>query len=119
MAERLNATSAAGALTSAALIDTLDVVEDLTIFVPNNAAFQATGSAFLNATNDTLRDVLQYHAVPGEVLFAQDITNTTIEALNGDELTLSVINGSVFVNNAKVILPNILLSNGVAHVIDS
>jgi uncharacterized surface protein with fasciclin (FAS1) repeats len=32
---------------------------------------------------------------------------------------LSVIDGAVFVNEAKVIIPNIILSNGVAHVIDS
>ncbi|TKX25193.1 fasciclin domain-containing protein 3 [Elsinoe australis] len=118
-AERLNATAALGALTQAGLIDQLDIVPDLTLFIPNNEAFQAVGSAFAGASIETLRDVLQYHAVTGNVLFSTEVTNTTVTASNGGTLNLTVIDDDIFVNGAKVILPNVLMSDGVAHVIDS
>lgn len=100
-------------------IENLDTTEDLTIFVPNNQAFAAVASALQNADFDTLRSVLDSHIVTGSVVFANEISNTTIQAVSGSTLTLSVINGSIFVNEAQVVLPNVLLSNGVMHIIDT
>ncbi|KAL1612583.1 hypothetical protein SLS60_000812 [Paraconiothyrium brasiliense] len=113
-------TAALGALTAANLVDTIDSVADLTIFVPSNAAFTTAASAFANASIETLTSVLTYHAITGAVVFSSDITNTTVKTINGNDLTLSVgADGTVYVDNAKVILPNIVLSNGVAHIIDT
>ncbi|KAJ4301397.1 hypothetical protein N0V90_003489 [Kalmusia sp. IMI 367209] len=112
--------AALGALTATELVETVDTVEDLTIFVPNNDAFVIAASAFANASVETLTSVLTYHAVTGAVVFASDVTNTTVDTVNGNKLTLSVgTDGTVYVNNAKVVLPNIILSNGVAHIIDT
>ena len=44
-AVQLGLSSAAGALTAANLIETVDYLSDVTVFVPNNEAFQAIGSA--------------------------------------------------------------------------
>lgn len=113
-------TSALGALVATNLADTVDTVEDLTIFIPNNDAFVGAASAFANASEETLASVLKYHAVTGATVFASDIKNGTTKTLNGNELRLSVgTDGTVYVNNAKVVLPNIILSNGVAHIIDT
>jgi len=112
--------AALGALTATELVETVDTIEDLTIFVPNDAAFVAAASAFGNASIETLTSVLTYHAVAGAVVFAGDISNGTVKTVNGEEITLSVgTDGTVYVDNAKVILPNIILSNGVAHIIDT
>jgi len=46
------------------------------------------------------------------------LTNTTLKTANGASVTISIINGSVFVNSAKVITPDVLVANGVVHVID-
>ncbi|KAJ4358025.1 uncharacterized protein N0V89_002604 [Didymosphaeria variabile] len=113
-------TAALGALTAASLVETIDSVADLTIFVPNNDAFTTAASAFANASIETLTNVLTYHAVTGAVAFSSDITNTTVKTVNGNDLTLSVgVDGTVYVDNAKVVLANIILSNGVAHIIDT
>ena len=117
-APALGLTAAAGAVNATGLAETLDTAPDLTLFVPSNAALQAAGSAFAGASIDTLRGVLQYHAVLGNVLFSTEASNTTVQAANCGTLTITVVNGTVFVNGAKVIVPNYLLSNGVAHVID-
>lgn len=117
---QLEVSAAVGALSATDLVETVDTVADLTIFVPNNAAFQAAASAFANASVETLVSVLTYHAVAGSVVFASDVTNTSVATVNGNDITLSVgTDGTVYVDNAKVVLPNIILSNGVAHIIDT
>lgn len=39
----------------------LDNMMDVTVFVPNNAAFQAIGSAVGNLTMSQLTSILEYH----------------------------------------------------------
>lgn len=51
----------AGALMQANLVDAIDGAKDLTIFAPNNAAFQAIGSALPNLTMQQLAGILEYH----------------------------------------------------------
>jgi uncharacterized surface protein with fasciclin (FAS1) repeats len=41
-----------------------------------------------------------------------------LTSMSGMNLTVTVSNGSVFVNSAKVITPDVLVANGVVHVID-
>ncbi|KAL9101963.1 MAG: hypothetical protein Q9187_009181, partial [Circinaria calcarea] len=111
--------AAAGALTSANLVEAVDTATDLTVFVPNNAAFAAIGSAVGNLTMEQLTGILTYHVVNGTVGYSSMLTNgTQLTAMNGGQLTVTINNGSVFVNSARVILPDVLVANGVVHVID-
>jgi len=113
-----NLTSLTGALTTADLVSTVDGLEDVTIFAPSNAAFQAIGSALGNASTEALTGILTYHVVQGTVGYSSMLTNTTLKTVNGADITISIIDGSVFVNSAKVTIPDVLVSNGVVHVID-
>jgi uncharacterized surface protein with fasciclin (FAS1) repeats len=112
-------TSAVGAIAAANLTETIDAVADLTIFIPVNQAFDAIGNILANASIETLQTVLTYHAVTGSVLFSGDLSNTTVPSVQGNDLTVTVTDDAVFVNTAKVVIPNVILYNGVAHVIDS
>ena len=47
------------------------------------------------------------------------LSNTTLKTVAGANVTITVEGGSVFVNSAKVVTPNVLVSNGVVHVIDA
>lgn len=51
----------AGALMQANLVSAIDNAKDLTIFAPNNAAFEAIGSALPNVTMQQLAGILEYH----------------------------------------------------------
>lgn len=114
-----NLTSLAGALMGAKLVQTLDTAKDVTVFAPNNAAFQAIGSALPNMTTQELARILEYHVVNGTVGYSSTLKNgTTLKAMNGESLTVSMVNGTTFVNSAKVIVPDVLVANGVVHVID-
>lgn len=111
----------AGALTNASLVNTVDGLSNVTIFAPNNAAFQRIGSALANASTQDLASILQYHVVQGqEPLYSSSLMNgSTAMALNGDNLTVTFSeSGNVFVNNAEVVTPNVLIAGGVVHVID-
>ena len=112
--------AAAGALSESNLIDTVDGAKDLTIFAPDNAAFQSIGSALTNLTTEELAKIVEYHIVNGTVGYSSTLTNDTkLTAMNGETLTISATNGSIFVNSAKVITPDILVANGVLHIIDA
>lgn len=116
----LNLTSAVGALTAANLATTVDSTPDLTVFVPNNAAFQAIGGNLANLTIQQITSVLTYHVVAGSPpLYSTNIMNgSSLQTLNGANVTVRVQGSNVFVNNARVIQPNVLVANGVVHVID-
>ncbi|KAI9806446.1 MAG: hypothetical protein M1833_003633 [Piccolia ochrophora] len=114
-----NLTSLAGALTAADLVSTVDSTPDLTIFAPNNEAFQRIGSALGDLSTEDLVSILQYHVVAGTVGYSSDLSNTTLQTLGGGEVTITVAGESVFVNGAKVVTPDVLVANGVVHVIDN
>lgn len=54
-----NLTAAAGALISADLVKTVDTMQSITIFAPNNAAFQAIGNILPSLDIDTLTSILR------------------------------------------------------------
>lgn len=62
--EAAGLSAAAGALIGTNLDDVVDSAMDITAFVPNNAAFQAIGSAVGNLTMEQLSSILEYHGRP-------------------------------------------------------
>lgn len=53
-----NLTAAAGALMRAGLVEAVDTLQSVTIFAPNNAAFQAIGNILPGLDKDTLTSIL-------------------------------------------------------------
>ncbi|KAI9870279.1 MAG: hypothetical protein M1823_008794, partial [Watsoniomyces obsoletus] len=107
------------ALTAAELVETVDTLSDVTVFVPNNAAFQAIGSALPNLTIEQVTSILTYHVVQGTVGYSALLSNTSLPTVEGTSVTISIIGDAVFVNSARVVLPDVLVANGVVHVIDA
>ncbi|KAH6874435.1 FAS1 domain-containing protein [Thelonectria olida] len=113
-----NLTAAAGALTQANLISGLVNTQNITVFAPRNGAFGAIGSIFEDLSQDDLRNVLRYHVVSGTVGYSTLLENSTLKTVEGEDVTIAVYDGEVFVNEAKVVIPDVLIANGVVHVID-
>jgi uncharacterized surface protein with fasciclin (FAS1) repeats len=42
-----------------------------------------------------------------------------LQTLQGENVTITVINGTIYINAAKIIDPDYLLSTGVLHLIDT
>ena len=114
-------TALAGAATSANLVEPLESLSDVTIFCPNNDAFQKLAGTGANITDEQLAEILQYHVVQGAVGYSTTLSNDLkLPTLAGEELTITIDEeGGVFVNNARVINSDILIANGVLHVIDT
>ena len=114
-------TSLRGALNATNLVNTVDTAQNITIFAPNNAAFQAISSGLANLTTEQITSVLTYHAVvAAQPLYSSSLRNgSTVPTLNGANVTVTINNGTVFVNNAKVVQADVLVANGVVHVIDA
>jgi uncharacterized surface protein with fasciclin (FAS1) repeats len=114
-----NLTSLRGAVNATNLVETVNTTPDVTIFAPSNEAFQAIGSALQNLSTSDLASILAYHVVNGTVGYSPTLSNgTTLTTVNGANLTVTISNGTVFVNSARVVTPNVLVANGVVHVID-
>ncbi len=114
----------AAALTAADLVTTLKGAGPFTVFAPTDAAFAklpaGTVDNLLKPENKAmLQSILEYHVVAGRVLAADVVKLTHATTLQGQDVTVAVVNGGVTINDAKVTTPDVLASNGVIHVIDS
>lgn len=110
------------AVQAADLVETLKGAGPFTVFAPNDAAFAKIPAADLNALvadKATLTNVLTYHVVAGKVMAADVVNLTSATTVQGQDLTIEVKYGKVFVNGAEVIATDIETSNGVIHVIDT
>jgi uncharacterized surface protein with fasciclin (FAS1) repeats len=108
-----------GAVNVTNLTEAVNTTPDLTIFAPNNEAFQDISSALSNLTAEEAASILQYHIINGTVAYSSTLANGTVPTLGGGNVTITIIDGEVFVNRARVITADILLANGVLHVLDS
>lgn len=117
-ARRLNLTSIVGALNATNLTAAVDFTPDITVFAPNNAAFRAISGNLANLTTAQIAAVLQYHVVQGVHYSTGLMNGSTYGTLSNASVTVRLEGSDVFVNNARVVQPNVLVANGVIHVID-
>lgn len=92
---------------------------DLTVFAPDNEAFDAALTAFPDLTADQITEILTYHVLAAKVLSTDLEASQSVEALSGESLYVTVEDGSVSINNsATVTTADLEGSNGAVHVID-
>lgn len=117
-----NLTSLAGGLESTNLVTAVDSLEDVTIFAPSNDAFKAVSFATSNLTMQQLAGILEYHVIKGTVgystLLTTGLANESFPTLAGGSLNVLAEDNKVFINSAQVTMTDIIVSNGVVHVID-
>ena len=114
--------SLVAALTQAQLVATLQGDGPFTVFAPTDNAFLEAGIDLSTFDTDEeiamLVDILTYHVVPSQVPSSAVTDGLVAVAVNGDELTFTVSDSGVMVNDANVTLADVPASNGVIHVID-
>ena len=120
------------AVTAAGLVDVLANPDaEWTVFAPTNAAFDALPEGVLEmvlADKELLTRILTYHVMQGIVTSDQVSTmmapSMEMGAVGGDlmgsELDVKFFeDGKITVNDANIILADVLASNGVIHAIDA
>ncbi len=112
------------AIQAADLVDVLKGDGPFTVFAPTNEAFNALPEGTLEyllmpENRDELVSILTYHVVAGEVMSGDLSDGMKAETVEGSEVTISINNYGVKVNEASVVAADVEASNGVIHVIDA
>lgn len=115
-------TTLATALQAAGLVETLKGPGPFTVFAPTDAAFAKLPAGTVQTLlNDIprLRSILTYHVVAGKVEAKDVVKLTSANTVQGQPISIRVVDGKVLINDATVVTPDVQASNGVIHVIDT
>jgi uncharacterized surface protein with fasciclin (FAS1) repeats len=110
------------AVIAADLAGTLSGEGPFTVFAPTDDAFAAVDSALLAAVLadiPTLTAILTYHVHGGNALSTDLMDGMEVTTLNGASVTVTINEEGTFINDAQVIVADLIGSNGVVHVIDA
>jgi uncharacterized surface protein with fasciclin (FAS1) repeats len=118
-----NHTILEAAVVAAQLAEALSGDGPFTVFAPTDAAFAAlpagTVETLLQDPTGALADILKYHVVAGKVMSADLSNGMTATTLLGKDIKVTINADGVFINEAKVIVKDIVTDNGVVHVLDA
>jgi len=118
------------ALAKANLVSAVTGAQNITILAPVNTAFGAINSTVASLTTAQLSNVLTFHVISGIFrstdLIAAGASLSNVPTLftsanlteSNDGTTIKVA-GAGNTNPAKVIISDVLIANGVVHVIDT
>ena len=104
------------------MTDTTDITYDIlqsghiTIFAPIDATLNSTNVQSLSLADK--KGFLRYHMIDS-VLYSTDFpTSGNYTTLQGTQIQITKNNGVFYVNGQKIITKDVLMRNGVLHVID-
>ena len=110
------------AVTKAGLADTLNSAQGITVFAPDNAAFQKIPASTLDsvlANKAELTKILTYHVVAGRVTPAELASGKTLKTLEGGTVTPAMMGSSYTVNGTPVVCGNVQTANATVYIISS
>lgn len=112
----------AAALKQADLVATLGNPGPFTVFAPSNEAFKALPAGTLDNlmkdnSKETLASILKFHVVPGRIRMTDLEDGQKLKTVNGEELSVTKLNGRVAVNGVELDQPDLEASNGIIHVV--
>ncbi len=106
-------TAFAGILSQSNSTSTLEATHSVTVFLPSNAAFSA-GNSTIPASQ-----LVSDHVVAGTVGYLPDLKDGLIlTTQRGELLAISIRGGRYYVNGGLITQANLVLENGVAHVVN-
>jgi uncharacterized surface protein with fasciclin (FAS1) repeats len=111
------------AVTAADLATTLSGDGPFTVFAPVDAAFEELPSGTVDTlvlpeNKAQLTGILTYHVIAGKIMSGDLTDGMKAITVNGQEVTIHLRDGKVFVNDAEVVIADVATSNGVVHAIN-
>lgn len=118
-----NLTTLVAAVKAGDLVNTLKGDGPFTVFAPTDAAFAALPKGTLEMllkpeNKDKLVAILTYHVVSGKIMSGDLSDGQRAKTVQGAPIKVALGNGSVKINDAKVVAADVKAKNGVVHVID-
>ena len=99
--------------------------ENITVFAPTDAAFEAIADVVGGLTQEQIRTVLTYHAAGARVFSYNLVDGQEVIMLNGQTVKITFLGGDAILiedksggEDALVMEANVHGSNGVIHVVD-
>ncbi len=116
-------TTLVAALKQAELVTSLSNAGPFTVFAPTNAAFDKVDKATIEALmtdekKEDLQNILQYHVTVSALKAEYFQDGQVLGMVNGDNVTVSIKNGKILLNNSATIVASVPAANGIVHVID-
>lgn len=117
-------TTLVATIKQAELVTALSNAGPFTVFAPTNAAFDklpaGTVDGLMKAEKKAdLQNILQYHVCTSSLKPEYFTDGQSLGMVNGDNITISVKDGKIMLNNSATISASIPASNGIVHVIDA
>jgi uncharacterized surface protein with fasciclin (FAS1) repeats len=113
-----NATNFLLALGRAGLLEEVESLDQVTIFAPEDSAFQTVENSIDSLSKADLTAMLKYHIVPNNISYSTGLKNgTTFETMEGQDIKINIPRRT-FIQNARVVQTDVLVKNGVVHIID-
>jgi uncharacterized surface protein with fasciclin (FAS1) repeats len=108
------------AVQAAGLADTLSSPGPFTVFAPTDEAFAKLPAGTVEGLLKDipkLKSVLTYHVVPGRMMAADVVKQSSLKTVQGQSITVDT-KGGAKVDGANIVKTDIATDNGVIHVID-
>ncbi|MFT5646034.1 MAG: putative surface protein with fasciclin (FAS1) repeats [Aureispira sp.] len=111
------------AVRAADLLTTLTSEGPFTVFAPLDEAFaelpEGTVETLIKPENgQQLTSILTYHVLLGKIMSTDLSDGMKAATVNGEEVTIHLKEGKVFINDAQVVLADVETDNGVIHAVN-
>jgi hypothetical protein len=114
-----------GALYAGKLMPQVSYEQNITVFAPVDSAFATVGGSLRHLDAKAIARIMGYHVIPNQVLVSSALTNgSRLQTLaknaagNAPEsLVIRQAGNNKYVNSAQIVQPDILLANGIMHLI--
>jgi uncharacterized surface protein with fasciclin (FAS1) repeats len=105
------------AVTATDLVGTLTAEGPFTVFAPLDEAFaelpEGTLETLVKPKNgQQLTSILTYHVLAGKIMSTDLSDGMKAATVNGEEVTIHLKEGKVFINDAQVVLADVETDNG-------
>jgi uncharacterized surface protein with fasciclin (FAS1) repeats len=111
------------AIKAADFSDALTSEGPFTVFAPTDDAFGKLPDGIVNAlikpeNKEDLTSILTYHVLVGKIMSTDLSDGMKAKTLNGNEVTVHLKEGKVFINDAEVVLADVETDNGIIHAVN-
>jgi len=101
-------------------ISAYDFVPSITAFIPSDSALASALQCGQGSTATVNRlALLGANIVAGSVIYSPLLADGAFfRSVNGEDITVLVKNGTKYVNGARIVQEDIVIQNGVVHIVD-
>ncbi|MDD3771382.1 MAG: fasciclin domain-containing protein [Weeksellaceae bacterium] len=112
------------AVKAANLATSLSNAGPFTVFAPLNSAFDKLPKETLTSlmkpeNSDQLNDILAHHTYVGVIRFDQLKDGQNLGMVDGNSITIKMVNGEPTINGNVNIVASVPAANGIVHVVDT